>query len=371
MNRSVLLVINVDWFFISHRLQIGLELLRRGYDVHVLCGDTGRFEELESMGFFMLRLPISRSGLGVLRELSTLVTIFRAVRAVQPSLIHAITIKPVLYSGLISRLFSKIRFVASISGMGFVFTDDGIKAKLIRVIVSILYKRALGGDNTYLIFQNKDDQRAVQKLACLAEDRQYLIRGSGVDLSRYMCGDSQNGQLIVMFLARLLIDKGVREFVDAAKSLSALNARFVIVGDVDLGNPNSIDAEQLSKWQEEGDIEFWGYTSNPEKVIAQSDIMVLPSYREGLPKSLIEAAACGKAVITTDVPGCRDAIEPDVTGLLVPPKDPNKLAEAIQYLLENPDVRAWMGKEGRRMAEAAFDVQGVVQRHMEIYGLES
>lgn len=372
MVERILFVVNHDEFFISHRLPIATELTKRGCEVHILCPNSGRFDELVKLGFHMHELDLSRRGLNPLRELKALFSIFYLVRKLRPNVVHAVTIKPVLYAGIVCRVLRTKKFVASISGLGYAFIDEGRKARFVRAVARRLYRFALGSHASNVIFQNLDDKQAIAQLVPLNEEQVFLIRGSGVDLQKYVCGQSSGSVPVVMLLARLLVDKGVNEFMQMAAELKSRNisARFVVVGTIDLGNPNSITQRQLDAWKGEGDVEFWGYSSEPELTIHNADVMVLPSYREGLPKSLIEAAACGKAVVTTDVPGCRDAIEPDVTGLLVPPKDPVRLAEAIKYLIDNPEVRERMCKEGRRLAEEAFDVRSVVKMHMEIYGLD-
>lgn len=371
--KRFLFVVNADWFFISHRLPIAQNLKELGIEVHILCGDTGKFGYLRDLGFSTHALPISRGGTSLFGEFKTLREVMRIVRYLNPEIVHAITIKPVIYSGIVSRLFRVKRYVASISGLGYVFTDQSIKAHIIRSVVKLLYRVALTGKNSQVIFQNHDDERIISQMVGMPPEQVNLIRGSGVDLKRYKPSLQKKQIPVVMFLARYLIDKGIREFVSAAQKLKekGINARFSLVGSIDEGNPNTITATELGEWIKEKGVQDLGYSDNVADTLATADIVVLPSYREGLPKSLIEAAACGKAVVTTDVPGCRDAIESNVTGLLVPPKDPISLAEAIQYLIDNPDVREQMGKEGRRLAEEAFDIDNVVQKHMDVYGLGS
>lgn len=367
--KKILYIVNVDWFFISHRLPIALAAINDGYEVHLACGITDRQEELEELGLIIHPLSITRSGTSFFKEFKVIKELNDIVKNVIPNTVHFITIKGAIYGGLVTR-FKKIKNrVASISGLGFVFIDEGIKARMIRFIVTKLYRLALNSSNTTVIFQNSNDQDIFIKNKIIKPKQSLIIRGSGVDLNQFAALPEQQGVKIIMFLARLLKDKGLIEFCEAARMLkkSGFSGRFVLVGDVDLDNPNSVTQTELSHYTDTGIVEHWGYSSEVANTIAKSHIMVLPSYREGLPKSLLEAAACGRAVITTDVPGCRDAIEPDVTGLLVKVKDYEDLAKAIQRLLNNDDLRTQFGIAGRNLAEECFSIDDVVARHLIIY----
>jgi glycosyltransferase involved in cell wall biosynthesis len=244
-----------------------------------------------------------------------------------------------------------------------------LKSRLLRGTVSLLYRIALGVRNLRVIFQNPDDREALLRLGGVTQEKAVIIRGSGVDLAQYPALPEAGGVPLVVMAARLLWDKGAGEFVAAARLLKdkGISARFLLVGDPDIHNRASVPPEVLASWQAEKIVELPGFRSDIAEIFARSHIVVLPSYREGLPKVLIEAAACGRAVVTTDVPGCRDAIVPGKTGLLVPVKDAQALADAIRYLLEHPAERQAMGEAGRRLAEEAFDIRRVVDRHLEIY----
>ncbi|KID57956.1 glycosyl transferase family 1 [Pseudoalteromonas luteoviolacea] len=370
MKKKLLFIVNVDWFFISHRLPIALKAIKNGYEVHIACGITDRQKELEGYGICVHPLPISRSGTNILQELKVITALNGIVKKVSPDVAHMVTIKGAIYGGLVTRFQKVARRVASISGLGFVFIDDSFKAKVLRFFVTKLYNLACGNE-IKVIFQNKNDKSIFLENNIITEEQSILIRGSGVCLETFKMSpepDFLKQQKVVMFLARLLKDKGVGEFCEAAKQLqNECDARFVLVGDVDPGNPNSLSEKELTELVDSGLVEHWGYSKNVEQVIPRCHIMVLPSYREGLPKSLIEAAACGRAVITTDVPGCRDAIEPNVSGLLVNSKNVEDLASSIASLLESDERRAEFGRAGRKLAERCFDINSVVQTHMNIY----
>lgn len=367
--KKVLIIVNVDWFFISHRLPIALAAIENGYEVHLACGITDHKSELESLGIIVHPLSISRSGTSLLKELKVIKEMNAVVKKVSPNVAHLVTIKGAVYGGLVTRFKNiKVR-VASISGLGFVFIDKGIKAHILRFIVTKLYRIALNSPNTKVIFQNENDKAIFIENKIIKSDQTLIIRGSGVDLKTYQYLPEPAGDKVIMFLARLLKDKGLVEFCDAAIALkkSGFKGRFVLVGDIDLHNPNSLTQEALNNYVSSGYIEHWGYSTNVAEIICQSNIMVLPSYREGLPKSLIEAAACGRAVITTDVPGCRDAITPNETGVLIPVKSSDSIVSAIEDLCNNDGKRIAMGKKGRALAEACFDITDVIERHLKLY----
>ncbi|MDP2715682.1 glycosyltransferase family 4 protein [Rheinheimera sp.] len=367
MKKKLLFVVNVDWFFLSHRLPIALAAQAAGYEVNIACQLTAKGEAIKGYGFILHNLPLERSGTSVFKEFKTLVAIKRVIKLSRPDIIHAVTIKPVLYTGL-ATLFSKIPKVSSISGLGFVFISEGLKARLVRVFISFLYRLALRHRKSRVIFQNPTDRDLFISAGIISANQAIMIRGSGVNFAEYPFSEEPQGKPVAMLLARLLTDKGVLEFVEAAKLLRASNisCRLVLVGDVD-ENPKSVSQAQLNSWVGQQLIEYWGFSSDVAASYRQANIVVLPSYREGLPKSLIEAAACGRAVITTDVPGCRDAITPDVTGLLVPVKDSAALAGAIEKLVNDSDLRLSFGVAGRRLAEREFDINSVVNKHFAIY----
>ncbi|NHA15449.1 glycosyltransferase family 4 protein [Thioalkalivibrio sp. XN279] len=364
----ILFVVNAPEFFFSHRLPLALAARQAGFDVQVATG-PGEAGEITNLGFAHHKIPLSRSGKNPLAELHSLWALFWLMRRLKPDLVHLVTIKPVLYGGLIARLVRVPAVVAAISGLGWVFVDSGRKVRLVRKAVKALYRLALGHGNIRVIFQNPDDRGVLVELGAVGEQQTVLIRGSGVAMSGYPVYPEPQGTVVVSFAARLLRDKGVLEFVDAARLLIArgLNVRFWLIGAADPGNPSSVTDQDLAGWRDEGMVEVLGHRADIPALFAQSSIVVLPSYREGLPKVLIEAAACGRPVVTTHAPGCRDAIEPDQTGLLVPVRDPLALANAIQKLIEDPDLRQRMGEAGRALAERAFAIEHVVDAHLAVY----
>ena len=366
VQKRILFVVNVDWFFLSHRLPLALEALSRGYEVHLACGFTDKEEYIQSLGVQTHALAISRSGMGLQAELFAFLDIYRVLKAVPCDVVHFVTIKPILYGGIASRFLSTKRKVFSVSGLGFIFISEGMKASIIRFFIKQLYKFALGGKNSHVIVQNRDDAALITQLQNITTT---IIRGSGVNLDAYSTQEDKNTIPVVTMASRLLKDKGVFEYIQAAKILQGegVEARFELYGDVDAGNRATLEQDDIAKIKEEKIVKLYGHSEAINKVFENSSIVVLPSYREGLPKVLIEAAASARAVVTTDVAGCRDAIVADITGLLCKVKDPVSLAEAIKKLIKNKKLRDSFGKKGRVLAEKEFDIQEVVRKHFEIY----
>lgn len=369
MTTKLLFVVNVDWFFLSHRLPIAQAAIAQGFDVHIACTDTGKSDTLRQYGLTVHTLPIARGRADPFNALKVLLYLLRLYRNLRPNLIHLVTIKPVLIGGIAARLAGISRVVAAISGLGFVFTAEGTRARLRRFLVGIIYKLALRRPGVHVIVQNKDDQRYICNVIGLPLDRTTLIAGSGVRLASYSVLPEPEGVPLVLFAGRLLRDKGVLEFCEAASIArnEGVSARFALAGDLDLDNPSGITLQDQHRLAQDCGVEFWGYRPDMAQTLSDACIVVLPSYREGLPKVLIEAAACGRAVITTDVPGCRDAIIPEITGVLVPVKNTEMLARAIKNLVRDPILRETMGLAGRQYAEREFDIANVVDKHIEIY----
>jgi glycosyltransferase involved in cell wall biosynthesis len=296
--------------------------------------------------------------------------LFRLFRRLRPDLVHLVTPKPVLYGGIAARFAGIDAVVAAVSGLGHVFSSDGGVAHLARPIVTTLYRFALEREHVRVIFQNPDDRAMFVRIGAVTQERAVTIRGSGVDLAAFRPAPEPGGTPVVTFAARLLKPKGVHEFVEAARRLRArgVAARFLLAGEIDPDNPTSVTREEIEQWRVGGLIEVLGQRRDIANVFAASSLVVLPSYyAEGLPKVLVDAAACGRPIITTDWPGCRDAIEPGVTGLLVPPRDPGALADAIADLLADRARRQRMGVAARALAEREYSIHGITGAHLNVY----
>ena len=365
----LLFFVNVDWFFISHRLPIALKAISEGYEVHLVTTLTGSKKILEDCGLIVHNIKMSRSSNGIISSLMTILEIYKIYIKIKPDIVHLVTIKPVLLGGIAARFANVKNVVASISGMGYVYINKSFLNFFNRFSASILYKLALGQKSLKVIFQNESDLELVSKISKLSRSNTTLIKGSGVDLDLFRYSPLPQGKPLIVLASRLLVDKGVIEFVEAARILKSENfdARFILVGSPDTENNASLTEKDIKVWQEEEVIEYWGHKNEMNKVLSDSSIVVLPSYREGMPKVLLEASAVGRPIITTDVPGCRDAIIPDITGLLVPLKNAVELSRAIKFLLKNRHLWKEMGSKGRKLAEESYGVEGVVKKHMEIY----
>lgn len=366
-------IVNVDWFFISHRLQVAKAAHKSGFQIHVVTSITNHYKKMKSEGFVVHPINFKRGKTGLFSYLKDFFNILSIIQREKPDIVHTVTIKAVLLGGIAARLARVRGIVAAISGLGYVFTARGLIAHIRRFFVACLYKFALGDKNTKLIFQNLDDMYLINSIVSFKRNNVDLIKGSGVDLKKFNVRQNMENKLNVVLPARMLKDKGVIEFVDAARMLTKsgvkekTNANFVLVGDPDLDNPTSLSLEQIQSWVQAGYVEHWGFCENMSNVYTRSAIIVLPSYREGFPKVLIEAAACGKPIVTTDVPGCRDAILEEKTGLLVPAKNSDLLAKAIEILLKSKKMRDKMGKRARKFAEISFNIDSVAERHIQIY----
>jgi glycosyltransferase involved in cell wall biosynthesis len=314
---------------------------------------------------------MQRGGTNPIADLRSVFLLWQLFLRMRPDLVHLVTMKPVLYGGIAARLARVPAVVSAVAGLGFLFTEKkGIAPLLLQRIVKLLFRWAFGHPNQTLICQNADDCDRVLAMARLPLLQYQLIRGSGVDLADCPALAESNQTPIVAMASRLLCDKGVREFVAAACLLRerGVSGRFWLIGAPDLANPTTVTCQEVAKWRSEGVVECLGHRPDVLSLYAQAHIVTLPSYYgEGLPKSLIEAAACGRAVVTTDMPGCRDAIEPDVSGILVPPRDVVALADAIQSLIEDPVRRKRMGAAGRLLAEREFGIEKVIAAHLRIY----
>ena len=300
-------------------------------------------------------------------DLLTAIELFILIKNIRPDLVNTITIKPTLLGGLSLILFRKINFVVSITGLGFVFSrEKSLTANIIKIIVEILYKLILKRKKIYFIFQNKYDLNVIRRILNKKITNFSLIKGSGVDLVKYSFLPLPTTKPIILFAARLLKSKGIYQFVEAAKKLDKY--RFVIVGKIDSESDDCITWDELNYWENKGFIEYWGFKNNMNKIINLSNIVVLPSYYgEGLPKILIEAAACGRPVITTDRPGCKDAVLDGKTGFIIPVKNVDLIVEKINFILNNPAKALEISVNARNLALKEFNIKNVIEKHIEIY----
>jgi glycosyltransferase involved in cell wall biosynthesis len=368
--RHVVFVVNVDWFFLSHRLPVAVAAREAGARVSVLARDTGQAGRITQHGLAFFDVPISRGTRNPLRDLTYLLRLGRLYRRLRPDLLHHVTIKPVLYGTLAARIaLPGARIVNAISGLGLSFADNARRASL-RRIVEMLYRVALRHPHQRTVFQNPDDRERFLRQGLVSRQRSVLIRGSGVDCVQFAPTPLPLHPAVVLFASRMLWEKGVGTFVDAARLVrTALpDARMVLAGVPDPDNPSSIPEETLRRWAADGVIEWWGHREDMPAVLAEATVVALPtSYPEGVPKILIEAAAAGRPLIATDTPGCREIVRPDRTGILTPPREPGALANAILELLADPERLRRYGREAREVACSEFSLDRVLEQTLGLY----
>lgn len=369
MARRLLMVVNDAAFFLSHRMPIARAARDAGFDVHVATPADAAADRIAAAGFCFHPVPLVRGGRSAWREVRAVRALFGLYRRLRPDLAHHVTIKPVIYGGVAARAARVRAVVSAVSGLGYVFLARGPAAALRRAAVRSAYRVALRHRNGRVIFQNPDDRAEFIRDGIVAADAAVLIRGSGVDLAEFAPAPEVDAEPLVVLPSRLLWDKGVAEFVAAARALRArgVRARFALVGDTDPQNPAAVPAATLAAWRAQGEVEWWGWRTDMPEVIRQAHVVCLPSYREGLPKVLIEAAAAGRASVATDVPGCREVVRHEETGLLVPVRDAGALAAALARLVEDAPLRRRLGERARTRAAAEFSVGGVVRAHLGVY----
>lgn len=369
-SHSILFLVTEDWYFCSHRLVLAREAKRKGFNVVVATRVTNHGKEIEKEGFKLIPIRMTRRGKNPLKELLSLLELARIYKSEQPDIVHLVALKPVVYGGITARLVGVPRVVASIAGLGYVFTSLRFKARLLRPVLSMLLRVLLNRPEVLAILQNPDDRNLLIGAKVVDREGTVLIRGSGVDVKAFAPTPEYPGLPVVLLASRMLWDKGVKEFVTAAEILRkrGVMARFILVGAPDHGNPASVPDEQLREWNEAGMVECWGMRSDMIDVLAQSHVVCLPSaYGEGVPKVLLEAAACGRPIVTTDTPGCREAVRHGENGFLVPVRSTVELADALQCLIENPELRQRMGIRGREIAVNEFALENVIAETIALY----
>jgi glycosyltransferase involved in cell wall biosynthesis len=368
---KIILFANTDWYLYNFRLSLAKALRDQGHEVILLSPNGGYGDRLTQMGFRWVVFPLSRRGMNPVRELITVGRLARFYRREHPDLVHHFTVKCVLYGSFAAWLANVHAIINSITGLGFIFIEENkLWVIVLRQVVKFLYRILLSDrQNTRVIFQNREDMSLFLQKKLTSKERAYLIPGSGVDTAHYVPSPEPEGVPLVILPGRLLWDKGVGEFVQAAQALrkEGVNARFALVGDSDSANPGGVPPGQLETWRNEGWVEWWGWQEDMLDVLRKAHIVCLPSYREGVPRSLLEAGACGRPVITTDVPGCRDVVRQGENGLLVPAKDVAALTDALRMLIYNIDLRAQLGACGRKIAVEEYSVERVNAETLKVY----
>lgn len=364
---KVILFANTDWYLYNFRLSLANALRDKGVDV-VLLSPSGEYaKRLREAGFCWREIPLSKGKVNLFADIISLIRLWNLYRKERPAVVHHYTVKCVLYGSCAAHLAGIKTIVNSVTGLGFIFTDNSPIRSILRSVVLLAYRIVLR--NTRIIFQNPTDRDLFLSLKLVDPESVELIRGSGVDIDLFQPKEEPQGVPVVLFPGRFLRDKGISEFVESARIINnnGTKARFVLAGDLYEGNPSSISARELQSWKDEGVIECWGWSGQMQNIYPLANIVCLPSYREGLSRTLIEACACGRVVVTTDVPGCRDVVKHGENGLLVPPKDPKALAKAMLELIRSPDTRRQMAMAGRKIAERDFSIEKIIRETLDVY----
>lgn len=369
---KVVLFANTAWYLFNFRRSLALALQRAGHEVVLLSPKGEHGHRLRELGLRWEPAPMDRRSLNPFRELALVAWLRRFIVREQADLIHGFTIKCAVYGSLAAVLAGTTARVNAVAGMGYVFTSTDLQARLLRPLVRALMRIALDGRAARLILQNPDDAALFAEARLVHESRVRLIPGSGVDCTKFAPAErnSSDRPFTVVLAARLLWDKGLKEYVDAARTLKKVWGRSItllLAGDPDPGNPASVQEKVVRGWESEGLITWLGHVEDMPALFRSVDAVILPSYREGLPKGLIEAAASGLPLVTTDVPGCREVVINELTGLLVPAKNAAALASAIARLQDDPELRERLARAARQKVLAEFDERIVIEKTVAVY----
>jgi glycosyltransferase involved in cell wall biosynthesis len=362
---KIAFLITESWYFLSHRRSLADACLSAGWEP-VLITNVAEKDRPRLAGLRVTSLDMRRASRHLLRELATLWRIFAILRREHPHILHAVGLKPVLYGSVAARLLG-LKAVCALAGLGYLFTSGTLWARSIRQAVIVWLRLAFNSPHVRVIVQNDDDARHLISHGVVRDV--LLIPGSGVDLELLRPMPEPDGVPVFAVVARMLADKGIRELVLAARMLRwrGIDCRVRLVGEPDEHNLSSLTQRELAVWANEGIVEWNGFESDVPAIWRDAHVCVLPSYREGLPKSLLEAAACGRPIITTDVPGCRDVVANEIEGLIVPARDWRALALAMERLACDPDLRRRLGSAARLRVEKSFGQDKVVARTMALY----
>jgi len=384
---SLLFVVTEDWYFLSHRLPVARAARDSGYVVSVACNVTSHADAIRAEGFTLYPISVKRRSINPLHELKAMWQLARVFRRSMPDIVHAVALKPILQAGFVGWILQAPRIVYAVTGLGFIFSSRSRRARTLKFMVGKAMRFLFSRRNAWVIFQNRDDSDALRSeglvkstLATLEDDarfardqRSVLIPGSGVDTASFPASavpeTLPDRPIELTLVSRMLTDKGIGEFATAGEILRArgVSARFSLVGEPDADNPATIPRETLRSWHDSGSVTWHGRRNDIADVWLESSVAVLPSYREGLPMSLLEAASCGRPMVATDVPGCREICRDGETGLLVPPRDPEALADALETLVRDPSLREKLGRNARALVEREFSAEIVAEKTLKLY----
>ena len=365
---KIILVANTDWYLFNFRRSLAEFLRANGHEITLVSPDGPFVDNIHQAGFRWLKWPVGRNSAGP-SELLAIGWLAKLYRQERPDLVHHFTVKPVLYGSIAARLTKVPRVVNAVTGLGYVFLQNTLRARLIRRVVLVFYRLAFQASRQAVIFENRYDRQFFEQLHLISPGRSTLIEGVGVDTNTFVPSPEPDGIPVAVLPARMLWDKGVGIAAEAARQLKKENIplRMVLVGPTDPGNPANIPESTLQTWVREGIVEWWGFQKDMQAVYRSANIVILPSFGEGIPTVLLEAGASGRAIIASDVPGCRDVVRDGETGLLIPPKDSAMLAKALYQLASNPSLRAKLSTAGRAQVLNRFSKEIINRQTMEVY----
>ena len=369
MAKRLIYIVSEDWVFVSHRLTLAKQAIKDGYDVTAITNISNHEDVLLSAGLKVFNINFCRSFKRPFSDIHSIYQLIKLFRLLKPGVIHNVGLKISLISSIAAFIARVPVAINAYTGLGYVFSSNDMLARVIRLLLNSPLKYLNHRASTWVVFQNEDDEALFENSNLINKERTLLIKGSGVDVNEFPFSDELPGQLKVMLASRLLWDKGVGEFIEASRQLkiSYPEVTFVLVGDVDEQNPLSLTKEIIDSWVNEGFIEWWGHKQNMPEVLKLAHIVALPSYREGLPKVLLEAASIGRALVAADAPGCREIVRDGVNGFLVQAKESKCLAEAIEKLILNKELRTQMGLKSREIIETELSSEIINKQFIELY----
>jgi len=367
----IVIINNTSIYVLRFRRQLIAELVRLGHEVTLLAPRDRAWPQLAELGITVVPLPLAQHGTNPIREARTLAFLIRELRSRRPDHVISFTVKPTIYGSIAAKLAGVSRIFSVFTGLGFYFTDpdavDGRAGKLIRALLRVALPL-----NARVIFQNSDDRQAILRLGLVPPEKTTIVAGSGVDVRHFAPSAGKVDRGSFLLIGRMLKEKGVREFVEAADSLRGRypEARFILLGGID-GSSSAITRAEIDAWTQRGVIEYRGEVSDVREHIAKAEVIVLPSYREGLPRSVLEAMAMAKPIVTTDAPGCRETVAEGCNGFLVAPRDSLGLAKAMEKFLSEPGLSDRLGRASREIVERKFDVLAINRAFLEAFQIET
>ena len=366
---KLFIIVSEDWSFWSHRLSLAQSAIDAGFNVTVLTKINELEDKIKEKGINVININFVRSSKSPITDLLNIIKLFSIFRKEKPDIIHNVALKTILIGSLAALFNRKSVVVNAFTGLGYVFSSNQLQAKIIRLFIKPAFQLITLKHNYWTIFQNPDDSNLFNGLGLIEPERSVIIRGSGVDTNEFLQATDTNNTPVVMLASRMLWDKGIGEFVEAAKRIRDENsdAKFILVGDSDTDNPMSIPVSTLETWAKEGHVSWEGHSNNMPETLALASIVCLPSYREGLPKVLLEAAAVGRPLIATDVPGCREIVKNGENGILVKLKDVDSLYNAIKILMSDNEMRQAMGKKSRLLIESELSTDIINKQTLQLY----